>query len=209
MYHGTDNLILFIIAALTLNLTPGPDILFVITPSVAEGKKSGIASSLGIATGSLVHTALIAFGLSSLLLAVPNAYEIIKYAGAAYLVYLGIKIIFTKQKLGEKIETKKTGISSVFWQGMVTNMLNPKVALFFLAFLPQFIDPAGNITLQIIFLALLFNLSGTTVNIIVALTASRLGKLLKRRLNNSSIFKWINGSVFIGLGIRLALLERK
>lgn len=209
MYHGTDNLILFIIAALTLNLTPGPDILFVITRSVAEGKKSGIASSLGIAAGSLVHTALIAFGLSSLLLAVPTAYEIIKYAGAAYLVYLGVKIILTKQKLGEKIEAKNTSIKSVFWQGMVTNMLNPKVALFFLAFLPQFIEPTGNITLQIIFLALLFNLSGTTVNIIVALTASRLGKFLKRRLNNSSIFKWITGSVFIGLGIRLALLERK
>jgi threonine/homoserine/homoserine lactone efflux protein len=152
----------------------------------------------------------VAFGLSGLLLAVPTAYDIIKYIGGAYLVYLGIKMLITKRKIEAENSGKKKSISSVFYQGMLTNLLNPKVALFFLAFLPQFINRSSpNITFQILFLAVLFNISGTIVNIIVALTASRLRGFLKNKLNNSSIFRWISASVFIGLGIRLALLERK
>lgn len=204
-----NNLILFVLAGLTLNITPGPDMMFIITRSVSEGTRSGVISSLGIAAGSLIHTMAVAFGLSALLIAVPAAYEIIKYAGAAYLVYLGIRMFFSKQNITLNDKTKPVKMHSVFLQAMLTNIFNPKVALFFLAFLPQFVNPEGNVTLQLILLGLLFNFNGTIVNILVALSAGRLGKFIKLRLNNSSVFKWITSSVFIGLGIRLALLERK
>ena len=200
---------LFIIAGLTLNITPGPDMMFVITRSVAESTRSGVISSLGIAAGSLFHTFAVALGLAALLMAVPAAYEVIKYTGAAYLIYLGIKTFLSKQSLQIDEDKKPVKMHSVFLQAMITNIFNPKVALFFLAFLPQFVNPEGNITLQLILLGLLFNFNGTIVNILVALSAGRLGKFIKLNLNNSSIFKWITGSVFIGLGIRLALLERK
>jgi threonine/homoserine/homoserine lactone efflux protein len=204
-----NNLALFMLATITLNLTPGPDMMYVIGRSVSEGKKSGIASAFGIAAGTICHTLAVALGLSSLLLAVPTAYDIIRYIGGAYLVYLGIKMLIKKQKIELDDKEHSKNIKSVLYQGIITNIFNPKVALFFLAFLPQFIEPSSNVTWQIIFLGVLFNISGTIVNIIVALTASRLGKLLKDKLNNSSIFKWLSASVFIGLGIRLVLQERK
>jgi len=204
-----NDLFLFIIAGLTLNITPGPDMMFIITRSVAESTRSGVISSLGIAAGSLFHTLAVAMGLAALLMAVPAAYEVIKYAGAAYLIYLGIKTFLNKQSLHIDDDKKPVKMHSVFLQAMITNIFNPKVALFFLAFLPQFVNPEGNITLQLILLGLLFNFNGTIVNVVVALAAGRLGKFSKLKLNNSSIFKWITGSVFIGLGIRLALHERK
>ncbi len=204
-----SNILLFVIAGLTLNLTPGPDMMFIITRSVSESTKSGIVSSFGIAAGSIFHTLAVAFGLSALLTAVPAAYEIIKYTGAAYLVYLGIKMIIAKRGVSTEDNKAPIKMHSVFLQAMLTNIFNPKVALFFLAFLPQFVSGTSNITYQIIFLGLLFNLNGTIVNIIVAFTAGRMGKILKSKLNNSRVYKWITASVFIGLGIRLALLERK
>jgi threonine/homoserine/homoserine lactone efflux protein len=205
----TGNILLFIIAGLTLNVTPGPDMMFIITRSVSEGSRSGIVSAFGIAAGSIIHTLAAAFGLSTLLLAVPTAYEIIKYAGAAYLLYLGFKILVNRQNQEVCSELKPVKMRSVFFQAMLTNIFNPKVALFFIAFLPQFVNTGSDITFQLIFLGLLFNLNGTIINIIAAVTSGRLGKMIKTKLNNSSVFKWITASVFIGLGIRLALLERK
>lgn len=204
-----NNLIIFVLAGLTLNITPGPDMMFVITRSVTESARSGVISSLGIAAGSVFHTLAVAFGLSALLAAVPAAYEVIKYTGAAYLVYLGLKMLLGKQSLKLSDDKKPVKMHSVFLQAIITNIFNPKVALFFLAFLPQFVNPEGSITLQLILLGLLFNFNGTIVNILVALSAGRLGKFIKLKLNNSSVFKWITASVFIGLGIRLALLEKK
>lgn len=183
--------------------------MFIISRSISESSRSGVVSAFGIAAGSIFHTLAVAFGLSALLMAVPAAYEIIKYTGAAYLVYLGIKMLFKKQSLTVSNDTKKIKMHSVFSQAMFTNIFNPKVALFFLAFLPQFVNHDANITMQIIFLGLLFNLNGTIVNIIVALTAGKMGNVIKTKLNNSAVFKWLTASVFIGLGVRLALLERK
>jgi len=205
-----QNILLFMLAGITLNFTPGPDMMYVITRSVTEGRYAGIASAFGIAGGTIIHTLAVAFGLTGLLLAVPSAYVIIKLVGAAYLVYLGFRTLFKRQKDGSLISGNKKSIKSIFYQGVLTNVFNPKVALFFLAFLPQFIDPSkGSIALQIILLGLIFNTTGTIVNVIVAITASRLGNKLKTKLNNSSLFKWIAGTVFISLGIRLALLESK
>ena len=205
-----SSILLFLAATLTLNLTPGPDMLYVIARSVGQGRLAGVASSLGICLGCVGHTLAVAFGLSSLMLAVPTAYDIVKYAGAAYLVYLGIKVLVSRQSLQLEAAMKKDTMHSIFFQGVITNLLNPKVALFFLAFLPQFVDRTqGNIAAQIIFLGILFNLSGMTVNVVVALMASYAGQRFKTRLRDSRTLRWLTGGIFIGLGVRLALLERK
>jgi threonine/homoserine/homoserine lactone efflux protein len=205
-----NSLLLFLIATITLNATPGPDMLYVIARSVGQGRAAGIASALGIAAGCFVHILAVTFGLASLLKAVPEAYEIVKYAGAAYLIYLGVRILISRQsKDAEESPIKKASLRTIFLQGAITNVLNPKVALFFLAFLPQFVGSAGSFAAQIIFLGILFNVSGTLVNVIVALAASYTGVRFKTRIGNSSVFRWLTGGVFIGLGVRLALLERK
>jgi threonine/homoserine/homoserine lactone efflux protein len=201
---------LFLLATLTLNVTPGPDMLYIIARSVGQGRSAGVVSALGIATGCVVHTVLVACGLAGLLLTVPAAYEAIKYAGAAYLVFLGVRVMAGGRRASRDREVEEDGFSSIFLQGALTNVLNPKVALFFLAFLPQFVDQArGRVALQIITLGLLFVTLGTAVNISVALAASFTGGRFKGRAGDSAVFRWLTGSVFIGLGVRLALLERR
>lgn len=201
-------LALFLTATLALNLTPGPDMLYVIARSAAEGRRAGIVSALGIAGGTLVHTAAVALGVVSLLAAVPVAFLIVKYSGAAYLIYLGIRALASDAALTAPV-VERGRLSAVFRQGVITNVLNPKVALFFLAFLPQFVDPAkGPVALQIVLLGLLFNTSGTIVNIVVALLASRAGEWSKSRLPAPRAMRWLTGGIFIGLGARLAFLDR-
>ncbi len=204
-----NSLLLFMTATIILNITPGPDMLYVIARSVGQGRAAGIASSLGIAAGCFVHILAVTFGLASLMMAVPAAYEIIKYAGAAYLIYLGIRILITRQTKNAETPIEEASLRKIFLQGVITNVLNPKVALFFLAFLPQFVNREANVAAQIIFLGVLFNTSGTLVNVIVALAASYTGIQFKTRIGNSSVFRWLTGGVFIGLGVRLALLERR
>lgn len=204
-----NSLLLFMIVTITLNVTPGPDMLYVIARSVGQGRAAGIASALGIAAGCFVHILAVTLGLASLLMAVPTAYEIIKYAGAAYLIYLGVRILITRQTNNAETPIEKTGLKAIFLQGVITNILNPKVALFFLAFLPQFVNRDGSFAAQIVFLGVMFNISGTLVNVVVALAASYTGIRFKTFISNSSVFRWLTGGVFIGLGIRLALLERK
>ncbi len=204
-----NSLLLFMLATMALNVTPGPDMLYVITRSVGQGRAAGVASSLGIAAGCFVHILAVTFGLASLMMAVPAAYEVVKYAGAAYLIYLGVRTLTSRQPKDAETPIKDTSLQKIFLQGVITNVLNPKVALFFLAFLPQFVNRESNVAAQIIFLGILFNTSGTLVNVIVALAASYTGVQFKTRIGNSSVFRWLTGGVFIGLGVRLALLERK
>src|SRR5215813_7360059 len=132
------SLIVFMTATLALNLSPGPDMLYVIARSVGQGQRAGIVSALGIGGGCLAHTFAAAFGLSTLLMSSAVAYDLVKYAGAVYLVYLGARALLDKSRLQAQSRLKSDNLSSIFYQGVVTNMLNPKVALFFLAFLPQF-----------------------------------------------------------------------
>jgi threonine/homoserine/homoserine lactone efflux protein len=205
-----NSLLLFSLAALTLNITPGPDMLYIIARSAGQGRAAGVVSALGIAAGCAVHTLLVACGLAGLLLTVPVAYDVIKYSGAAYLIYLGVRTLTSCRKLKVDAQPYRSSLRSVFFQGMLTNVLNPKVALFFLAFLPQFIGQSrGGIVLQIIILGLLFNILGTTVNIIVSLAASMTGGHFMSRLGDSSGFRRLTGCVLIGLGVRLAFLERR
>ena len=203
--------VLFLVAALTLNITPGPDMLYVITRSLSQGRTAGIISSLGIMAGCCVHVFAAALGLSSLLIALPAAFEVIRYAGAAYLIYLGIRTLMNRRSLMTEKSDEHAGLGTIFRQGAITNVLNPKVALFFLAFLPQFVDPSrGNLALQFIILGMIFNIGGTIVNVVVSRLAGRAGAMMRVRLSTSNFLsRWVPGGVFIGLGVRLALIGRK
>ncbi|MEO5953620.1 MAG: LysE family translocator [Chloroflexia bacterium] len=209
------NLPLFLLATLALNLTPGPDMLYVIAQSVRQGRSAGVMSALGIGGGTLVHMAALALGLSTLLLSVPVAYDAVKYIGAAYLAYLGVRTLLSRRStLGEDVDveeppdgvkkSKAVDYWGIFRQGAITNVLNPKVALFFIAFIPQFVDPAmGPVGWQVLLLGLIFNTSGILVNSGVALIAGTLGDKLRTSKRVSTIQRWFTGTVFIGLAVRL------
>jgi len=206
-----DDFLLFAFASLMLNITPGNDMLYVATRSTSQGVKAGIVSALGIAGGCIVHLLAAVIGLSAIIANSAIAFDIIKYVGAAYLIYLGIRSFLSKQnKFSINNAIEKKPLSKLFWQGVFTNVLNPKVALFFLAFLPQFIHPEkGNAALQILLLGLWFNFSGTIVNIIVAMLFGKLGNWLA---DKHAFIKWqnkITGLLLVGLGIKVALSSRK
>jgi threonine/homoserine/homoserine lactone efflux protein len=204
------SLLLFLGATLALNVTPGPDMLYVIARSASEGRRAGVASALGIAGGTVFHTLAVVLGLSSLLLAVPFAYDAVRFGGAAYLVYLGLRALLRPAAPGAGPRVERASLWAIFRQGVVTNVLNPKVALFFLAFLPQFVSPArGSVPVQLLVLGVLFNVSGTLVNLAVALVASRAGSWGRARLGTSAWLQRLTGVVFVGLGVRLALQERR
>jgi threonine/homoserine/homoserine lactone efflux protein len=198
----------FLFAALMLNIAPGPDMLYVIGRSVGQGRKAGIVSSLGVFVGCWIHILAAAFGIAALLHSSPMAFNVVRYAGATYLIYLGIKMIAQKSNLASQ-QLKPESLASIFRQGAVTNMLNPKVAIFFLAFLPQFINAQrGSVVLQIVFLGLIFNVGGTLVNLAVSYAGGTLGELLRRNQRFARMQQWFTGLVFIGLGLRLAWQRR-
>jgi threonine/homoserine/homoserine lactone efflux protein len=203
-------LALFMAAALALNVTPGPDMLYVAARSTNEGRRAGILSAFAIATGTLVHIASVALGLTALLAAVPVAYDILRMAGAIYLVYLGMRTVLRKG-FGDGTTAPPPASSwTIFRQGVVTNVLNPKVALFFLAFLPQFVDPRrAPVVMQVVFLGLLFNTSGTLVNVAVALGASGLAGRVRRSGGLQDVARKVTGGIFILLGLRLAFGDRR
>lgn len=206
----TTHLLLFLAAGLTLNITPGPDMLYVISRSSTEGPRAGVVSSLGIAAGTLVHIAAVTLGLSSLLAAVPVAYDVVRLAGAAYLIYLGVRTLAGTGGLIGAAAVAPAGLWPTFRQGVITNVLNPKVALFFLAFLPQFVDrDRGPIGPQLCLLGLLFDTTGTMVNIGVAVAAGHAAVALRRSDGPARWLRRTTGAVFLGLGLRLAFASRR
>jgi threonine/homoserine/homoserine lactone efflux protein len=198
----------FLVAALTLNIAPGPDMLYVIGRSVGQGCKAGVVSALGIFAGCWVHILAAAVGIAALLRSSPLAFNIVRYAGAGYLLYLGVRIVLQRSQL-ETRELPQESLGKIFRQGVITNALNPKVALFFLAFLPQFVDSTrGSAALQIVLLGLIFDAGGTVVNIVVAYAGGTAGELLHRSPRLARIQKWLTGLMFVGLGARLAWQRR-
>ena len=202
----------FLIAGILLNLTPGNDTIFILTRSIAQGRKAGIMSVLGIATGSLVHTTLAALGLSIIIAKSVLAFSIVKYAGAAYLVYLGVRMFIDRSKFDENIAkaTKKINPLKIYRDAVLTNVLNPKVAMFFIAFLPQFIDPSyQNSFIPFMLLGITFTITGTIWCFVLANFSS----YLFSKLRNNPLFSfWLNricGAVLIGLGIKIALTSKK
>jgi threonine/homoserine/homoserine lactone efflux protein len=207
---GVHDLALFMSVALLLNLTPGPDMLFVIGTGAARGRRAGVLAALGVGLGCGVHIALAAVGLTALLATSALAFAVVKWAGAAYLVWTGITML--RARPSNVAAAPIPAGRAVFWQGALTNALNPKVALFFLAFLPQFVDAgAGSQAWAFVALGGLFTVSGTVVNVIVALLAGSLAKAFAGGGAGGRIGPWLQraaGVLFIGLGVRLALAER-
>jgi threonine/homoserine/homoserine lactone efflux protein len=195
---------LFVLAALALLLVPGPSVLYIVTRSIEQGRAAGLASVLGVHLGSLVHITAAAIGLSSLLVSSALAFSVVKYLGAAYLVFLGIRAILTKEVAGE-VEVRPAPVRKLLRQGAVVNILNPKTALFFLAFLPQFVDPdAGMPALQIVFFGLVFVGLGLVTDGCYALLAGTAGNWLRASRGWYAVRRYVSGSVFIGLGLAAA-----
>lgn len=202
--------LLFAFACLMLNISPGPDMLYVASRSAGQGLKAGIASTLGISAGCLVHIAAAMLGISAILAQSATAFNFVKWAGALYLFYIGIQSLRSN---GVQFQVRTTApeipIASLFRQGFITNILNPKVAIFFLAFLPQFVQPErGQVALQILLLGLWFNFSGTAVLMIVALLFGRVGDWFARYPGFARWQERVTGLVLLFLGLRLALLEK-
>ena len=205
-----NDMLFFWTASFLLILTPGPDMLYIIGRSVSQGRLAGLVSALGIGVGCMGHIIAVSLGLTALLKAVPLAFEIMRYTGACYLLYLGIKMLRRSGKPSEKVVVERTPLIEIFKQGMITNLLNPKVALFFVAFLPQFVDPASNtVALQLAGLGILFDISGTAVNVLVAYTASYAGDKLKQKMRSSGLLNKCTALIMIALGLRLALERKK
>lgn len=209
---GIINFETFLLTGILLNLTPGNDTIFILTKSIGQGKKAGIVSALGIGTGSLIHTALAAFGFSIIIAKSLLLFNIIKYAGAVYLLYLGYKMLTDKSKLNTNLSAtnERRNYFNIYKAAIITNVLNPKVALFFIAFLPQFIRPASaNAVISFFILGPTFITTGTIWCLILATFASAIFSKLKNSKKVSVYINKICGVALIGLGIKVALIGRK
>ena len=209
--YGIINFEAFILAGLLLNITPGADTMYILGRSIAQGQKSGVLSALGIATGALVHCIFAAIGLSTLLAQSAIAFTLVKWCGAAYLVFLGGKALLSKGNSDWEVNKPDAQVSlqKIYISGILTNLLNPKVALFFLAFLPQFIDSTatGN-PLPFLILGLTFVLTGTIWCLLLALFASKLSTSIRNSPKARTWMDKLSGSLFVLLGIKLALSEQ-
>jgi threonine/homoserine/homoserine lactone efflux protein len=207
---GIQNLSLFLVSCILLNLTPGQDTIYIIGRSVAQGRKAGILSAFGIMTGVLIHTLFASLGLSVILATSSLAFSILKYAGAAYLVWIGIGFLRNdghNERL-KMIEEKRLMPWKIYRQGVLTNLLNPKVALFFLSFLPQFVDPHTEfIFAPFIMLGLLFFTTGSAWCMVLVYGSSSLTDKFRNRTTVGWILKKLTGTLFIGLGIKLAFSQ--
>ncbi len=210
---GIENYLGFVLAAILLNLTPGTDSMYIITRSISQGQSAGLYSVLGITTGSLIHTLLASLGLSVLLASSPTAFMLVKYLGAGYLCYLGFKMLTNKEssliasslpKDKDMIGQNKVNGWQIYQQGVLTNVFNPKVALFFIAFFPQFIDANYAYSMLSFFiLGLTFATTGFIWCSCLALLAARFSTRLRENPSIEAVLNKISGVVFIGLGIKL------
>lgn len=204
------NFSLFVAASWALIIAPGPDMLYVITRGMSQGRKAGLLSALGVTLGILVHTTSATFGLAVLLQTSALAFLLVKYIGALYLIYLGFKALKDKSSFAPLEAHKQAGLQTIFWQGTLSNVFNPKVALFFLAFLPQFVNQNSNqTTVQMLALGIIFALFGIMFLSLVGFFAGSIGNWLTQQRHIAGKLRWLTGSIFIGLGLRLALAERK
>jgi len=199
-------LLFFMTAAIVLLVIPGPAVLYIVARSVDQGRKAGLASCSGITTGGLVHVLAAAFGLSALLVSSVMAYSVVKYAGAAYLVYLGIKKLREHPVAVDGVKhVQPASLRRVYAQGVLVQVLNPKTAIFFFAFLPQFVNPTrGSVTLQFLALGMIFIVMGFISDSLWALTAGSAASWLQRNRAFLRRQKYVSGTVYIGLGLATA-----
>ena len=205
----TSNFTLFIVTSIAVILIPGPAMLFVISNGLTRGPKASIAAALGTTTGVSFHLFCAAFGLAVILKTSAIAFVVVKFAGASYLVYLAIKTLVSKDQIANDLSENEKSGNSIFWQGIFINILNPKLSIFFLAFLPQFLDPnLTSATSQTLILGTIF----MAMTIIIFIGYGLFASVLRQKvLNSPSILKaikWCFASVFMALGVRLALSEK-
>jgi threonine/homoserine/homoserine lactone efflux protein len=201
-----QTLVLFALASLALIAVPGPSVIYIVTRSISQGRRAGLVSVLGIEAGALVHVIAAAVGVSALVASSATAFTVLKYAGAAYLVYLGIRKL--RERPGADLESPETRTDRrLFWEGALVNALNPKTATFFVAFLPQFIDPArGSVALQALVLGCLFVAVAVVSDAVWALLAGTVGRRLRNGRGQTALAR-VSGGVYLGLGAAAAVAE--
>ena len=201
------------LASLALTLTPGPAVLYIVARGVEGGRAAGTVSALGIAVGGLIHVLFAAVGLSALLASSATAFSVVKWLGVAYLVWLGLSRLFGKDDHTAVATPERRSLPGMFWQGVIVDVLNPKVALFFLAFLPQFVDPAlGSAWLQIMALGLTFSVVGLCTDSLYALLSGTAGGWLRRRYERASFRRgqrYFSGGVYLALGLATAVSDSR
>ena len=201
---------LFITVSWALIIAPGPDMLYVITRGMTHGRRAGILSAIGVICGILVHTTAAALGLTLIFQTSAFAFLAVKYLGAIYLIYLGIKSWRDTSSFSLQSSSPAVSSHQLFWQGVLSNVLNPKIAIFFLAFLPQFVDKeSGQVTLQLILLGLTFACFGLCFLVVVGYSSGAIGSWLTRRPHYTPLLQRLAGGLLIGLGARLALTEQQ
>ena len=206
----TTKFALFITVSWALIIAPGPDMLYVITRGMTYGREAGMLSAIGVICGILVHTTAAALGLTLIFQTSATAFLIVKYLGALYLIYLGIKSWRDKSNFYLQRSSSTVSSRQLFWQGVLSNVLNPKIAIFFLAFLPQFVDKGGGqVTLQLTVLGLIFAFLGLCFLLVIGYSSGTIGSWLSRRPQYAQLSQRLTGGILIGLGLRLALTERK
>ncbi|CAM4125944.1 MULTISPECIES: LysE family translocator [Bacillus] len=201
--YGIINYEVFLLTGILLNLIPGADTMYIVGRSISQGRKAGVYSVFGIITGSLVHTLLVAFGLSIILTKSILLFNTIKVIGVIYLVYLGIKMILDKTNVAFQASSNKLNIRKIYVQGLLTSLTNPKVSLFFIAFLPQFIDTKASGPMPFIILGLTFTVTGLLWCLFVAYFSSYVTKKLRGNQKVGMILNKITGLIFIGMGLKL------
>jgi threonine/homoserine/homoserine lactone efflux protein len=204
---GTQHYWLFLLSGILLNITPGQDTLYIVGRSIAQGRRAGLLSVSGISSGAVIHTLAAAFGLSAILATSASAFTVVKFVGAAYLVYLGVRMWLDRPANSERpAQFAQAGSWGIYRAGLLTNLLNPKVALFNLAFLPQFVDPlAHSKFVAILFLGATCITTGTIWCVFLALAASGVASRLRKSPSASVIIRRMTGALFVGLGARLAV----
>ncbi|HSO01366.1 MAG TPA: LysE family translocator [Gaiellaceae bacterium] len=205
----TSTLVVFGAAALALIVVPGPAVLYIVAQSIDRGRLAGFVSALGVAVGGLVHVTAATIGLSSLLVSSATAFTAVKYAGAAYLIGLGLHTLLVRRDARPEAIVRERRLRRRFWQGVVVNVLNPKTALFFLAFLPQFVDPdQGSAALQLGVLGLVFVSLAVLSDSLWALAAGTASERLRGSRRFLAVQRYVSGSVFVGLGAVTAVAKR-
>ncbi len=208
---GVQTLLLFAVAAFALNISPGPSNLYVLSRSISQGSRAGLVAALGLATGSLFHVTVTALGLSVVLKYSPALYVVVKLAGAAYLVFLGMRLLLSRSEAAvAALAAGSRTHGRIFRQSIFVEILNPKTALFFLAFLPQFADPAvGPLAPQLLLLGVIVTLTAIPCDAFVALAAGRAARLIAGRPLYRRLQDWISGTILVGLGLYVAAAARE
>jgi threonine/homoserine/homoserine lactone efflux protein len=206
---GIEILLPFTLASLALYVTPGADMAYIIARTVGHGFRTGIICALAVFVGILIHILAAGLGIAAILSTSQTAFMVIKYAGAAYLLYLAYRMVTVKPAIEVSTAQAPARHHRIFWEGVLINVLNPKISLFMLAFLPQFVDATkGSAFVQLLFLGLIFNVGGLIWSTFMVFSVSRFKKAQLQSVGSQKILKWLAASVFGGLAVRLALVDR-